>query len=320
MAFPCRGALLLALLLGTASLLVDGCKGSTPAPADRRPDWDRVAFALQLVRDEYGEQMEIGDLSGIAALATVLDGAVASLGALTDEMRPAAAAVGELRAGLLRHEPPRTVAKTCTRLLAELAKAGRFTRRPPTTPDLGRGAGHLRRGLRPLPWPAERSAAPAAAHMIPQPTETKRDAPDAVRDLQSHHLRRRRHADAFLRGVPARECPLGHRLLSLRRPVATLHTDQASADACRRRPRLSQRSRSLAKYGWGAAPCLRRNFAELPDPSRSRRSTRRRPSRARGQSRVLRPDGTAVLGSDGGDQEVRDAGPVTGSGARGDPP
>ena len=64
--------LILALLVGTASLLFDGCKAPRPAVTRPTADWDKVAFALQLVRDEYGEQIEAGDSSGVTALATVL--------------------------------------------------------------------------------------------------------------------------------------------------------------------------------------------------------------------------------------------------------
>src|SRR5579862_1802710 len=81
------------------------------------PDWDRAAFALALVRDEYGEQIEGGDFSGVPALAAVLDGGRAALGPLSAETRPVDAELARLRAGLLAHEPPRVISRGATRLL-----------------------------------------------------------------------------------------------------------------------------------------------------------------------------------------------------------
>jgi high-affinity iron transporter len=261
-AFPCRraAALALLLLLGTTSMLVDGCRGGKPGLADRRPDWDRVAFALQLVRDEYGEQMEVGDVSGIGALAAVLDGAVAALGPLTEDTRPVAGALGELRAHLQRHEPPRTVAKTCTRLLAELGKAGRLTRRPPRTPDLGRGAASYAVACAPCHGPPNGPLPPAAAHMIPQPPK-----PNGTLQTPYEIFNRITYGGA---GTPmpsfAESLPEGARwdiafylfadLWPPCAPTKPLPTLRAAELAY-----LSDRD-LWEKYGWGAAPCLRRNF------------------------------------------------------------
>jgi high-affinity iron transporter len=261
-AFPCprAAALALALLLATTSLLVDGCKGGKLGPADRRPDWDRVAFALQLVRDEYGEQMEVGDVSGIAALATVLDGAVAALGVPTEATRPVANALGELRAGLLRHEPPRTVAKTCARLLADLAQAGRLTRRPPSPPDLRRGAGAYAVACAPCHGPPNGPLPPAAAHMIPQPPR-----PNGTLQTPYEIFNRITYGGAgtpmpsFAEALPetARWDISFYLFADLwppctpTRPLPTL----PAADLAY----LTDRD-LWQKYGWGAAPCLRRNF------------------------------------------------------------
>jgi len=260
-AFLCRrAALAKALLVAATSLLVDGCKGGNPAPADSRPDWDRVAFALQLIRDEYGEQMEVGDVSGIAALATVLDGAVSALGVSTDETRTIARALGELRAGLLRHEPPRTVAKTCTRLVAELALGGHLTRRPPIPPDLRRGAATYAVACAPCHGPTNGPLPPAAAHMIPQPPR-----PNGTLQTPYEIFNRITYGGA---GTPmpsfAETLPESARWEIAFYLFADLWPPCAPT---RPLPKLSAADLAYLsdrdlwqKYGWGAAPCLRRNF------------------------------------------------------------
>ena len=264
MASNCRrAALTLALLLGTslgtASLLFDGCKRSNPGPGGERPDWDRVAFALQLVRDEYGEQMEVGDVSGVAALAAVLHGAVAALGPLTDETRPVATALGELRAGILGHQPPRTVSKTCTRLLADLTKAGRLTRRPTTLPDLHRGAATYAVACAPCHGPPNGPLPPAAAHMLPQPTK-----PNATLQTPYEIFNRVTYGGA---GTPMPS--FAEALPESARWDIAFYLFADLWPACTPRPLPTLSAGDLAylsdrdlwqKYGWGAAPCLRRNF------------------------------------------------------------
>jgi mono/diheme cytochrome c family protein len=260
-AFRCRRAALgLALLFGATSLLIDGCKSGQPRPAAQRPDWDRVAFALQLVRDEYGEQMEVGDVSGIFALATVLEGARVALGETTDETRPVAGALDELRASLLGHEPPRTVAKTCTRLLADLARAGHLTRRPPITPDLRRGAAAYAVACAPCHGPPNGPLPPAAAHLVPPPPK-----PNGTLQTPYEIFNRITYGGAgtpmpsFAEALPesARWDIAFYLFADLwppcapTRPLPTLPAAELAY--------LSDRQ-LWEKYGWGSAPCLRRNF------------------------------------------------------------
>jgi high-affinity iron transporter len=254
-----RIGLTLALLFGTASLLFEGCKASRPEVTRPTADWDKVAFALQLVRDEYGEQIEAGDFSGVAALTTVLDGAVAALGPLTDETRPVASALEELRASLLRHEPPRTAAKTCARLLTDLAKAGRLTRRPAIPPDLRRGAATYAVACAPCHGPPSGPLPPAAAHMIPKPTK-----PNATLRTPYEIFNRITYGGAgtpmpsFAEALPE----------SARWDIAFyLFADLWPPCTPRDLPALSAADLAYLtdrdlweKFGWGSAACLRRNF------------------------------------------------------------
>jgi high-affinity iron transporter len=254
-----RTGLALALVFGTASLLFDGCKASTPAPAPPTPDWDRVAFALQLVRDEYGEQIEAGASSDVAALATVLDGAVAVLGTLTDETRPVADALGALRASILGHAAPRTVSNACARLLADLAKAGRLSRRPPTLPDLGRGASTYAVACAPCHGPPKGPLPPAAAHMIPKPPK-----PNATLQTPYEIFNRITYGGA---GTPMPS--FAEALSESARWDIAFYLFADLWPPCTPHPLPVLFAADLAylsdfdlwqKYGWGSAPCLRRNF------------------------------------------------------------
>jgi len=249
----------LALLFGTTSLLFDGCQASKPELSHGTPDWDRVAFALQLVRDEYGEQIEAGDSSGVSALTAVLDSAVAALGALTDETRPVANALGDLRARILGHQTPRTVAKTCARLLTDLANAGRLTRRPPTLPDLRRGAATYAVACAPCHGPPNGPLPPAAAHMIPQPTK-----PNATLQTPYEIFNRITYGGAgtpmpsFAEALPeSARWDIAFYLFADLWPPCTPRDLPAlpAADLAH----LSDRD-LWQKYGWGSAACLRRDF------------------------------------------------------------
>ena len=255
-------AVTLALLLGITSLLFDGCKTARREATRPTADWDQVAFALQLVRDEYGEQIEAGDFSSVGGLTTVLDSAVAALGVPSDETRPVANALGELRASLLRHEPPRTVAKSCARQLTDLANAGRLTRRPPNLPDLRRGAASYAVACAPCHGPPNGPLPPAATHMFPQPTK-----PNATLQTPYEIFNRITYGGA---GTPM---PSFAEVLpeSARWDIAFyLFADLWPPCAPRRLPTLpALPAADLAylsdrdlwqKYGWGSAACLRRNF------------------------------------------------------------
>lgn len=254
-----RAAVALALLFGTTSLLIDGCQASKPAVTRPTADWDEVAFALQLVRDEYGEQIEAGGFSGVAALTTVLDSAIAALGHLTDETRPVASALVDLRARLLRHAPPRTVARTCAGLLADLQKAGRLRRRPPILPNLRRGAATYAVACAPCHGPPRGPLPPAAAHMLPRPTR-----PNATLQTPYEIFNRITYGGAgtampsFAEALPeSARWDIAFYLFANLWPPCTPRDLPAlsAADLAY----LSDRD-LWQKFGWGSAACLRRDF------------------------------------------------------------
>ena len=257
-----RAAVILALLVGTASLLFEGCKLSETATSQPTTDWDRVAFALELVRDEYGEQIEAGDSSSVAALITVLDSAVAALCPLTDETRPVASALGELRAKLLRQAPPRTVAKTCARLLTDLAVAGRLTRRPPLLPDLRRGAASYAVACAPCHGPPNGPPPPAVAHMLPRPTK-----PNATLQTPYEIFNRITYGGAgtpmpsFAESLPesARWDIAFYLFADLWPPCTPRGQTTLPALPASDLAYLSDRD-LWEKFGRGSAACLRRNF------------------------------------------------------------
>ncbi|MES1210555.1 MAG: hypothetical protein ABUS79_31840, partial [Pseudomonadota bacterium] len=115
-----------------------------PAPQRRAdPAWDRVAFALPLVRQEYPELLEAGDFSRVPALVGVLDGAAASLQRAAGAHARAAGPdvtreLRDVRADVQRHAPPRTVSAKCRRAVLELIAGGDVVPRLPPIPDLQR--------------------------------------------------------------------------------------------------------------------------------------------------------------------------------------
>jgi mono/diheme cytochrome c family protein len=255
----CRGALVLALLSFAAPLVPAACTTSRPPPPTAKPDWDRIAFALELVRDEYGEQSEGGDFSAVPALVAVLDGARGTLGAPTEETRALAAALGELRASLVGHQAARTVSRTSARLLADLAKSGQLTRRPPAVPDLRRGAAAYAVACVPCHGPPHGPLPPAAAHMVPPPP-----TPSAALATPYELFNRITYGGAgtampsFADALPERaRWDIAFYLFAERWPHCvprSLPTLAASDLAYLSDFDLWQ------KYGWGSAPCLRRNF------------------------------------------------------------
>ncbi len=151
-------------------LALDGCR---PAPTvHRRADaaYDRVAFALQLVRQEYPELVEAGDFSRLPALVRVLDGAGAALEQVgSQRATPVARDLAEVRADLLRHAPPRPVAAQSRRIVLALITAGDVAPRPPAVPDLRRGEATYQTGCAPCHGPPRGPPPAAVAHMVPQP-------------------------------------------------------------------------------------------------------------------------------------------------------
>ena len=240
-------------------MLVDGCKGlEDRPPPTATADWDRVAFALQLVRDEYGEQMEVGDFPGIAALATILDGAVAALG--VPATRPVLSQRARTVAGQPPgHEPPRTVAKTCTRLLstspAQAASPGARRPRPTFVGERPR-----------MPSPAPPATARRTARCRrPPPTWSPRHRTERTLQTPYEIFNRITYGGAgtpmpsFSEALPesARWDIAFYLFADLwppcapTKPLPTLPAADLSY--------LSDRD-LWEKYGWGSAACLRRNF------------------------------------------------------------
>ena len=257
----CRRALALALL----SVALAGCRASRTPPPTAKPDWDRIAFALELVRDEYGEQTEGGDFSAVPALVNVLDGARGTLGAPTDETRAVATALGELRASLLGHGEARVVSRRSARLLTDLAKSGHLLRRPPAVPDLHRGAAAYAVACLPCHGPPHGPIPPAAAHMVPPPS-----SPIASATLATPYelFNRVTYGGAgtpmpsFAETLPERtRWDIAFYLFAERwppcppRPLPTPLPTLAASDLAY----LSDFD-LWKKFGWGSAPCLRRNF------------------------------------------------------------
>jgi high-affinity iron transporter len=243
-------------LLGALSIF-GGCRRSRVAP-----DWDRVAFALTLVRDEYGEQIEGGDFSSVPALAAVLDGSRAALAPLSRETRPVDAEVAKLRAGLLAHQAPRVVSGEAARVLASLAQAGHLGRRPPALPDLRAGEAAYTLACVPCHGTLNGPLPPAAAHMVPRPPTPNRTA------LTPYELFNRityggagTAMPSFAEALPERtRWDIAFYLFAERWPpclAAAAHP--APSLAASELAHLSDFD-LWRRYGWGSSPCLRRNF------------------------------------------------------------
>jgi len=227
--------------------------------AGQAPDWDRVAFAFQLVRDEYGESIEDGDFSRIPEMAAVLDSGRAALGRLTRETLRFDSALEEMKGRILRHEPPWVIGKMSVRLLADLEKSGRLSRRPPAVPDLRRGGALHAVACAPCHGHPHGPLPPAAAHMTPRP-------PDASATLRTPYelFNRITYGGAgtpmpsFADTLPESDrWDIAFYLFAAQwPPCATnaLPTLSASELAYLSDYNLWQR------YGWGAAACLRRNI------------------------------------------------------------
>ena len=150
--------------------VVPSCRRGPHAPAAARVDWDRAAFVLQLVGHEYRERTENGDFSTLPALITVIDSARSMVAATSDpRARWLHEALGDVRAGLLRHDPGRTVARRCTALTAELASHGIPLAKPAARPDLQRGASLYQTACAPCHGPPQGPPPPSAARLVPRP-------------------------------------------------------------------------------------------------------------------------------------------------------
>jgi len=245
--------------LGLVLLLGAACH-RTPR-ADRRPAvaWDRVAFALQLVRQEYPELVEAGDFSRAPALARVVDGASAALrGAATDRARPVTAELADVRADVLRHAPPRIVAQKCRRIVLALIGAGDVAPRPPPAPDLHRGEATYQTGCAPCHGPPRGPPPAAVAHMVPQP-------PSATTGVSTPYELFNRITyggaetpmPAFGDSLPADvRWDVAFWLFAARWPPC-----EGQYPALRSAELALMTDRDLwERAGWGAAACQRRNF------------------------------------------------------------
>ncbi|HXJ23337.1 MAG TPA: cytochrome c [Polyangia bacterium] len=155
------GLLLAALAIGCGRRA--GTGGTTAV------DGDRAAFALQLIRTEYREQTENGSFTGVPALVAVLDGARADLSPRDQRAGWLRHVLDRIEDALLRHAPPRTVARMCTEAAAQLASHGIRLSAPVVRPDLARGASLYRLACFPCHGPPNGPPPPAAAHLIPRP-------------------------------------------------------------------------------------------------------------------------------------------------------
>ncbi len=196
------------------------------------------------------------------ALAAVLDGGRSALAPPSDETRPVEAELAKLRSRLLAHEAPRVIARETTRLLARLTKAGHLDRRPPSPPDLRRGADAFAIACVPCHGALNGPLPPVAAQMVPHPTTPNGTA------LTPYELFNRityggagTAMPAFAESLPESDrWDIAFYLFAERWPPC------AAATA---RPAPSLTASELAHlsdydlwrlYGWGSAPCLRRNF------------------------------------------------------------
>jgi mono/diheme cytochrome c family protein len=242
------------LLAVAAAAVLGGCERRP------RPDWDLTAFALEMVVDEYPELAERGDFHEVPALVAVLDRAGAALGSPRKETRRFADGLDGLRAALLRHEGPMVVARTTAPLLVELEKSGVPLKRPRARPDLARGATTYAVLCAPCHGPPDGPPPAAVAHMVPPPP---RPLESAVTPYQvfnrvsyggletpmpsfSETLSEDQRWDIafYLFAEPWPSCTEGRTLPPLSAAELAHLSDY---DLWRR-------------FGWGAAPCLRRQF------------------------------------------------------------
>ena len=151
------------------------------------------------------------------------------------------------------------MAKTCARLLADLAKAGRLTRRPPILPDLRRGAATYAVACAPCHGPPNGPLPPAAAHMLPKPTK-----PNATLQTPYEIFNRITYGGA---GTPMPS--FAEALPESARWDIAFYLFADLWPPCTPRDLPALRAADLAylsdrdlweKFGWGSAACLRRDF------------------------------------------------------------
>jgi high-affinity iron transporter len=158
-----------AIWLALATVL-PSCRRGAHVRAGARVDWDRAAYVLQLVGREYREQTEKGDFTALPALLATVDGARSMLPTSRDpRARWLDDALGDVRAALSRHDPGRSVARRCTRLLAELVSHEIPLAKPAARPELERGASLYQIACAPCHGPPQGPPPPSAARLVPPP-------------------------------------------------------------------------------------------------------------------------------------------------------
>jgi len=243
------------LLLALAGATCRRQRATPPAGID----WDRAAFALQLVRAEYREQTETGDFSRVPALIAVVDDARSEIGERDPRARWLQEVLGRIRDALLAHAPSRTVARMSTEAAAQLAGQGIPLSTPSARPDLGRGAALYQVACFPCHGPPRGPPPPAAAHLVPQPPRPTESA------LTPYELFNRvtyggaaTPMPSFAATLsPAERWGVAFFLFADRWPPCASSRWQPLPAAA-----LAHMSDSdiWRADGWGAAACLRRNF------------------------------------------------------------
>ena len=244
-------------LAGLVVIALAALSGCHRAP---RPDWDRAAFALELARDEYPELAETGDFRTLPALVAVLDGARGGLSAPDARTRGLAGGLDDLRARVLRHDPPRVVRNAATRVLAALAGSGAKLRRPSARPDLARGEATYALACAPCHGPPRGPPPPGAAHLVPPPTSPTESV------LTPYELFNRVTYGGAGTAMPSfaetlsadRRWDLAFYLFAERWPTCATSKPLPSLPATEL-AHLSDED-LWRRYGWGSAPCLRRRF------------------------------------------------------------
>ena len=265
-----RGTGLAALLVPLLGVLAchsaptrgaDSGVGLTKAAVPSTIDWDRVASGLELVRDEYGEQIEDGKTDSVPALLTVLDDAREQLGTEGPDPLGLRVALLQLRGQIEKIGPPRPVSRRCVALLEMLAQTGKLENTPRQRPDLEKGGVAYRSLCAPCHGSlhTDSHALPAVtATMSPRPTN-----PNEVQQTPSEAFHRITYGGAGT-AMPA----FGPTVAETTRWDLAYYLFAERWGACEQKvPALSAKALATLsdhdlwkRYGFGASACLRRTF------------------------------------------------------------